>query len=60
MNDDSSYLTCSSCKKHQKVVDSGNDAEHPQNSKDLISTLVSQKCKACDKFNCLDCLGDTC
>ena len=59
-----SYLSCNCCQKKVKVVDLANEdgAEFPLASTtgpcDLITTLIRQKCKACDKFNCVDCLDE--
>jgi len=58
--DSCSFLTCTACNSKTAVVDTGNDDMFGQETgeKDLIQTLLSQKCKCCDKFSCKQCLDE--
>ena len=55
---DHSYLNCTTCNYQERVVDSGNDMSNQGSGKDLIQTLLKQKCRCCDKFNCQKCLDE--
>ena len=59
-----SYLKCYCCQKQEKVIDNGNDIEgNTENGqslkyKDMISTLLQNKCKSCEKYTCTLCLDE--
>ena len=56
-----SYLKCSSCYKQEKVIDNGNDIQANGLAapyKDMISTLLQNKCKSCEKYTCSTCLDE--
>ena len=70
--EETSTLKCSCCGKLESVVDLGNeespghldfgflgeDGRVEGGKKDLVATLLAQKCKACEKFACSACLGE--